>query len=145
MSYTKQTWQTGDIITAEKLNHIEDGIEGLNGYDIIFTIDDDEVTADGASFEELVGNGYKKALLNDYRNNAFFQSVRYESHDDEDDGEPITVIGFYFCSASDLVDITLKSNGKCLRFFDSGSGTYTYSNGHYVFTLTGGGGVPDLH
>ena len=26
MSYEKQTWQTGDTITAEKLNHIEDGI-----------------------------------------------------------------------------------------------------------------------
>ena len=26
MSYEKQTWQTGDIITAVKLNHIEDGI-----------------------------------------------------------------------------------------------------------------------
>lgn len=26
MSYEKQTWQTGDIVTAEKLNHIEDGI-----------------------------------------------------------------------------------------------------------------------
>ncbi len=27
MSYTKQTWETGDTITAEKLNHIEDGID----------------------------------------------------------------------------------------------------------------------
>lgn len=27
MSYEKQTWQTGDVITAEKLNHIEDGVE----------------------------------------------------------------------------------------------------------------------
>ena len=26
MAYTKQTWQTGDTITAEKLNHIEDGV-----------------------------------------------------------------------------------------------------------------------
>ena len=26
MSYTKQTWQSGDTITAQKLNHIEDGI-----------------------------------------------------------------------------------------------------------------------
>lgn len=26
MSYTKQTWNTGDVITAEKLNHMEDGI-----------------------------------------------------------------------------------------------------------------------
>lgn len=26
MSYNKQTWATGETITAEKLNHIEDGI-----------------------------------------------------------------------------------------------------------------------
>ena len=28
MGYEKQTWATGDVITAEKLNHMEDGIEG---------------------------------------------------------------------------------------------------------------------
>ena len=28
MRYTKQTWANGDIITAEKLNHMEDGISG---------------------------------------------------------------------------------------------------------------------
>lgn len=27
MAYEKQTWNTGDVITAEKLNHIESGIE----------------------------------------------------------------------------------------------------------------------
>lgn len=27
MAYTKQTWSTGDTITADKLNHIEDGID----------------------------------------------------------------------------------------------------------------------
>ena len=27
MSYEKQTWVTGETITAEKLNHIEDGVE----------------------------------------------------------------------------------------------------------------------
>lgn len=26
MSYEKQTWQTGDIVTSAKLNHMEDGI-----------------------------------------------------------------------------------------------------------------------
>ena len=26
MAYEKQTWKTGDVITAEKLNHIEEGI-----------------------------------------------------------------------------------------------------------------------
>ena len=27
MSYEKQTWVTGDIVTSAKLNHMEDGIE----------------------------------------------------------------------------------------------------------------------
>lgn len=31
MSYTKQTWANGDVITAEKLNHIEDGIADSGG------------------------------------------------------------------------------------------------------------------
>ena len=36
MSYTKQTWATGDTITAEKLNHMEDGINAsaTDGVDI---------------------------------------------------------------------------------------------------------------
>ena len=28
MAYEKQTWQTGDTVTAAKLNHMEDGIAG---------------------------------------------------------------------------------------------------------------------
>lgn len=36
MSYTKQTWTTGDTITAEKLNHMEDGIgEGAGGIFVV--------------------------------------------------------------------------------------------------------------
>ena len=35
MAYTKQTWNNGDIITADKLNHIEDGIKNNeSGYSI---------------------------------------------------------------------------------------------------------------
>lgn len=30
MAYEKQTWECGDTITAEKLNHMEDGIEGAS-------------------------------------------------------------------------------------------------------------------
>ena len=30
MSYTKTTWETGDTITAEKLNNIEDGVEAAS-------------------------------------------------------------------------------------------------------------------
>ena len=31
MAYTKQTWIDGEVITAEKLNHIEDGLENAGG------------------------------------------------------------------------------------------------------------------
>lgn len=30
MSYVKNTWNTGDVITAEKLNHAEEGIEAAS-------------------------------------------------------------------------------------------------------------------
>ena len=33
MSYEKQTWVVGETITAEKLNHMEDGIAEINGED----------------------------------------------------------------------------------------------------------------
>ena len=32
MSYTKTTWETGDVITAEKMNKIEDGVESAFGF-----------------------------------------------------------------------------------------------------------------
>lgn len=39
MSYTKQTWTTGETITATKLNHMEDGIEAAGvEYDFTTTI-----------------------------------------------------------------------------------------------------------
>lgn len=31
MPYLKQTWQTGDVVTSAKLNHMEDGIEAAGG------------------------------------------------------------------------------------------------------------------
>lgn len=36
MSYTPQDWNTGDIITADKLNHIEDGLRSATSAEIAF-------------------------------------------------------------------------------------------------------------
>lgn len=33
MSYTPHTWDTGDVITAERLNALEQAIAGMSGYD----------------------------------------------------------------------------------------------------------------
>ena len=46
MSYEKQTWANGDVITATGLNHMEDGIAGAGGVVFIVTKtwDDDAST-----------------------------------------------------------------------------------------------------
>ena len=38
MAYTKQTWASGDTITAAKLNHIEDGIENASPWDAVIRL-----------------------------------------------------------------------------------------------------------
>ena len=35
MSYEKTVWNTGDTITAEKLNHLEDGVEAVDDKDVV--------------------------------------------------------------------------------------------------------------
>ena len=46
MAYEKQTWATGDIITANKLNHMEDGIAEDSVFVVTFTNDGESITAD---------------------------------------------------------------------------------------------------
>lgn len=65
MTYTKNTWLTGDTVTAQKLNNMEDGIEAA-GYDVIIKVDFDY---DNPSAEVVAGNmnaacekGYNFAL-----------------------------------------------------------------------------------
>ena len=67
MSYTKYTWQNDETITAEKLNHMEDGIAGAysssggegSGYDIIIKcnyISTTESNIPGEYYTILKGN-----------------------------------------------------------------------------------------
>ena len=57
MSYNKTTWTNGDIITAEKLNNIEDGIAsgGSGGVLVVSTVYDDDSgkTYLNKTFEEV--------------------------------------------------------------------------------------------
>ena len=42
MAYDKQTWQSGDVVTSAKLNHMEDGIAGSSDCLAIGLVWDDE-------------------------------------------------------------------------------------------------------
>lgn len=55
MAYVRQTWKIGDIITAEKLNNIENGVVTNKNFIIksIISYDDGTIVLD-KTFEEIV-------------------------------------------------------------------------------------------
>lgn len=56
MSYTPTNWQTGDVITAEKLNNIENGIASIMPEIFEFESDYDDATGDyrlSATWQEI--------------------------------------------------------------------------------------------
>ena len=56
MAYEKQTWNTGDVITAEKLNHMEEGINRPTGglfVSKVTSFDGTSITLDH-TFEEIL-------------------------------------------------------------------------------------------
>lgn len=72
MSYTPNTWQTGDTITATKLNNIEQGISDTN-YDLVIKLNSS--TLAGASDFTVISGTYSacrtKALTNKQPLNVF--------------------------------------------------------------------------
>lgn len=46
MSYTKNTWKSGDTVTSAKLNNIEDGIASSGAFIVHGTFSDDTITLD---------------------------------------------------------------------------------------------------
>lgn len=64
MSYTKQTWATGDVVTQEKMNHLEDGI--ANAYLSPEPLAYDNVTVLDVVLPETSINSGEKAQYNSY-------------------------------------------------------------------------------
>ena len=57
MAYEKQTWTTGDVITQEKLNHMEDGIALDENYEKQTWSTGDVITAEKLNhMEDGIGN-----------------------------------------------------------------------------------------
>ena len=58
MSYEKYTWETGEVITADKLNHMENGIKDAysNVFDAEFRSADDKLLITAAAGAIKVGD-----------------------------------------------------------------------------------------
>ena len=90
MSYEKTTWTNGDVITAEKLNHIENGIENQDFVIVTFSQENDTWIADKTLVElqeayeagkhitsaQRIGNGIRFPLTTSITNtNGTFMIV----------------------------------------------------------------------
>ena len=160
MSYEKQTWQTGDTITAQKLNHMEGGIAQGGGIscDLVITTtyseDDDSytVSASGLSLEDIaekVRNGEDVMIKWSNRNNfedgiggsyatqySKFVSVNYAPQLDpqsESNEEYLEEVELYFESI-----ITFSPQTGLARCDDWDPTDFEYSydstTGEYTFT-----------
>ena len=143
MSYTPTNWQTGDIITAERLNKLENGVAALSNYDIVFTQtyddnDNDVFTADGLSVEELYQKGARNLNALSITGDTVRKPIAYSLY--IEDG--VTYVSFKFLTLGSAVAIFCIGTDGTANINGNGA-TFTYSNGHYTFTLTeesGGGG-----
>lgn len=83
MAYTKTTWQTGDIITAEKLNNMEDGIGSV--LIVQMTTSDGTTTfvadTDAADIITALQNGIVVILSAHYGNAVAESLVTYDMGD----------------------------------------------------------------
>ena len=133
MSYTKQTWNTGDVITAQKLNHMENGIASLSGYDFVLNEGLDGFSADGLSLDEMCEKGALSLRACRY-NMGHSRFEAFQTDVSESD------VMFYFYTVGEEPDsievtedeITTYIHGQATIY------TYTYSDGHYTLTPSGG-------
>ena len=78
MSYEKQTWTTGDIIMAEKLNHMENGIKN-NGPLVVNVTTPNDVTTLDKTWQEIYDAFPNvcilETILNDNENVTFKTNI----------------------------------------------------------------------
>lgn len=100
MSYEKQTWANGDIITANKLNHIEDGIENSEKNTLIVNVDatQNPITAD-KTYDELLS-----ALQNGVAITAIVKNSEYDVDYDMDYTYYYNMSNAYYDSATLRID-----------------------------------------
>lgn len=104
MAYSKQQWQDGDIITAEKLNHMEDGIKASNGVMVITPYwDDDGIMKSNYTYEEILDAGYNGQIVILQFGETSYQSKSYL----------LTSLGMGGPITFTYTDVELRPDNKC--------------------------------
>lgn len=82
MSYTKQTWSNGDVITEAKLNHMEDGIASGANTLLVTPADSNDSWVFDKTWQEIHDaffNGMN--VIINYPNSAEYGLVQYVKED----------------------------------------------------------------
>lgn len=79
MSYEKQTWATGDVITANKLNHMEDGIAGGGAYVFRPTGSPKVLDKTFAEIKDMIEAGVVLYEYNEYNQYYSLNTLTYDS------------------------------------------------------------------
>lgn len=152
MSYEKQTWVTGETITASKLNHMENGIEELSKeYDFILYYNRNAaaqvpITASALGispddlFDKITENEFIKticvATISSAQGDVFYISSDYITYTTVDD---IKMLRFKYNDLDDsgVIDIAITDSDVAICTYQSEiiRGGYTYSNGEYEFSF----------
>lgn len=147
MSYEKQTWVTGEVITAEKLNHIEDGIEsncssGFEPYDADGFFKGSTGLIDGSIASGIMMNKpyvFKTSIPEDVGSSYYFRLEA--SH------EPPLSLGVF----DSLYSGTIDGDVATLVFFPESEIALSMGDAdiHYAYNGTDyeteGGGDHDVH
>lgn len=138
MSYEKQTWVTGDVITAEKLNHLEGGVEASSSDEFIpiFTIKYGTTGTATARCDKT----YEEVLAAIIANNCFRGKVIYDgiqgleeyfylssrSSDDNSD-DNFAFERFIAGTSNNKVDI-IRITRQEIRYHSNGTIEYGYAS-----------------
>lgn len=126
MPYEKHTWQTGETITAEKLNNIEDGVENSDkGYDYSLT----------------KTNLFSETINSTYNNGYYVATFSYSQIFDNDELIVVFDDVEYFCNKNVVYGQSIYGG------FNESGPTFTdfpfvinssQSSGNTILTSTGG-------
>lgn len=133
MAYTPTDWQTGDIITADKLNNMEDGIE--NALEAPDGEISEKVTFNsGIAVEASQGSSmsFKRYFSNDAGSTAYTGIILgvYSSETNKDQNLVDSVIGLTY-------NPTPSNNYFYVNFFDKPTSSYYAKNSGFAIDRNG--------
>lgn len=131
MAYEKQTWECGDVISAEKMNHMEDGIADAGGGDAGYEcsekpteIINEEVTTTSTPYSYYMGTLSYSGLIDAPTISVSFDGQQYEL-------PKVAFSGYNLYGGSEMGDFSnypiqiQASDGASAVFYTPNEGTYS--------------------